>query len=200
MVVIAHDANSIPRFLYTDATGRLYVRLSDGTTDLYIDPVYGSITTENIEHRMTLASNMWLSSYTWIAIPTATSKWIHIKVGASKNAVISWTVSTEAKAWYYLYENPTLTNDGTALLEASVNRQDLGVSVTQVYRDPTITNVGTQLLTGMIGTSAGPRRVGGSTDAAVKWLLKRGESYLLGVNNQDAAAKDINIILFWHET
>ena len=176
-----------------------------GTTDdntvipIHIEPSSKAFQVSRAIHYRVMHSNQWMSHKTFIAIPNANSRWLHVKVHADTNCHLGFKVTTESKAWYYIYENPTLTNDGTAIDRVAINRETPTASQTLVYHTPTITNTGTQLESGMIGGEGRADDSPGTSASAGYWLLKKGESYLIGVNNQDANAKDINVMVSWHE-
>lgn len=199
MVFVAHDAGNEAKYILTDDDGRPLMLLTDGTTTAHIDPESEALTVSRAVHRRVLTSNMWITSYIKVALAAAGSFFLHLKVDATKNAHINFVVQTEAKVSYFLYENPTTTNDGTALTEVCINRQDVGVATMQVFRDPVITANGLLLETGMIGSIGHFTAAGGQADSGAYWLLKKSEEYLIRVDNLDAAAKDIAILLTWHE-
>jgi len=186
--------------LLTDEDGNLKTILTDGTTDIAVCAECQALVVIDADHKMIQDSNMWVSSYLKAGLLAAGSFFIHLKVPADSNPHVSFFISVEAECSWFFYENPTLTNDGTALSEVSVNRQDVGVSGMQVYRDPVITGNGTLLETGKIGGGNRVRAAGGTTQGAGWWLLKKSESYLVRVDNDDGVARDISIAIKWHES
>ena len=199
MVIIAHDDDEIARYLRVDDYGRLYVLLSDGATTAHVDPETGGLTVSRAVHRRVMQSNTWITSYIKVALAAGASFFLHLKVDATLNAHVNFTVQCEAKVYYFFYEDPTLTDDGTALTEVCINRQDVGVATMEVFRDPTITANGLLLETGLIGSVGHFTAAGGQADLGGYWLLEKAESYLIRVDNLDAAAKDIAISVVWHE-
>lgn len=199
MVVITQDANNIPRLLYTDATGRVYVLLSDGTTTANICALCGGLVTQGADAYFVSASNMWESSHKFVAVVAAATCALHIKVDAAANAHGHFVVMSEAKVTIRFYEGPTLTNDGVALTEPCLNRQTIGVAATQCFHTPVYAPAGLLLETGMLGTVGKFDDTGGAQQSHGFWLLKKSTSYLVEVTNNDAAAKDIVITYVWHE-
>jgi len=199
MTIIAKDGNDVARYLYTDAAGNQYVLISDGITTAGIDITSTGIYVESAIHYRIEDSNQWISSYKWAGVLAAADVFFHIKVGANKNPHGVIRISHEAAVTYYLYENPTLTNDGTGLTEVCQNRQTTAVSNTTCFRDPVITANGLQLEIGISGTSGKFTATGQSIENGGYFLLKKSESYLLRVTNDDGAAQDISIAYLWHE-
>jgi len=199
MVTLGHDSDGIVRRLLMDSDGRPYVIIGDGTSDIEIDPDIGGLLVTPIERDLVRDGVVFSTFHTFGAVAAATSKWIHIKLPATHRANMRWRFMSEAKIDYYVYENPTLTNDGTAISVFDMNRSTANTSNVLAYHTPTISNVGTMIDNGMIGTSGFLADSGGSVSQMADWIFKADESYLVGANNNDAAAKDIVIQLVWAE-
>ena len=193
------DADNIVRPIYTDADGRQYVIIGDGTNDIEIDEDIGGLLVTPIEHNLVRDGVVFSTFHSFLLTAAATSKWLHLKIPATHNCHIRWRFMSEAKIDYYIYENPTLTNDGTAISTFDMNRVTANAANVLVYHTPTITNVGTMIDNGMIGTSGFLFDSGGSVSQMEDWILKGNESYLIGANNNDAGAKDFVIQLVWYE-
>jgi hypothetical protein len=199
MVVSGVDSNKNVYPILVDADGRPYVIIGDGTNDIEIDPDVGGLLVTPIEHSLVQDGVVFTCFHSFLLVAAATSKWLHVKIPATHTCHIRWRFMAEAKIDYYIYENPTLTDDGTALTEYDMNRTTANASNIDVFHTPTITNVGTMIDNGMIGTSGFLFDSGGSVSPMEDWLFKASESYLIGANNNDAAAKDIVIQLVWWE-
>jgi len=174
-------------------------KITDGTTTAHIEPSAQAVTVSRAIHKRIEDSIQWNVSYLWGDVPAAGDRYLLLKVAATANPHIGITVMTEAKAEYWLYENPTITNDGTALDEISVNRQDVGVASMTTFRDTTTTALGTLLEIGMLGSPGKFLDIGGSAPTAGYWMLKKSTNYLFRIDNLDAAAKDLAVNVTWHE-
>jgi hypothetical protein len=109
-------------------------------------------------------------------------------------------VLTEIEAEMKIFENPTLTGDGTALTVYSRNRNLTSIAnTTLAYHTPTIAaeGDGTLLRTKHFGTG---RTVGAEARGAHEWLLKQNESYLLRVTNALSSNNWVTVILDWYES
>jgi len=195
--------------LYTDGTNRMpagdaaaraiCVQLSDGVNPVEVDPDIGGLLVTPIERNLVGDGVVFSCFHTFGAVPAATSRWLHVKVPASYVAHMRFRFMAEAKIDYYVYENPTLTGDGTALTEFDMNRTTSNASNVDVFHTPTVSAVGTMIDNGMLGSSGFLTDTGGSISPMRDWIFKESESYLVGANNNDAAAKDIVIQLSWYE-
>jgi len=175
------------------------VIITDGTTDAFVEPSSQGLTTSRAIHKRVDNSNQWIASYRWAAVASAADVFFHIKVGATKNPHGVVRISTGAAITYYVYENPTLTNDGTALDNVNQNRQIVIAPGTACYIDPTITANGFQLEIGTFGTAGKFTATGEQVENGGYFLLKKSEDYLVRVTNDDEAAQDISMAYMWHE-
>lgn len=175
------------------------VIITDGTTDAFIEPSSQGLTTSRAIHKRVDNSNQWIASYRWLAIASGASIFFHIKVGANKNPHGVVRISTGAAVTYYIYENPTLTNDGVALANVCQNRQIVVSPDVACFIDPTITANGTQLEIGTFGTAGKFTATGAQIENGGYFLLKKSESYLIRVTNDDENAQDLSIAYMWHE-
>jgi len=174
-------------------------KITDGTTTAAVDPDLEALLTVPIEHNLVADGVVFSCFYTFGAVAAATSKWLHVKVPATHYAHMRFRFMSEAKIDYYVYENPTLTGDGTALTEFDINRVTANASNVEVFHTPTISAVGTMIDNGMIGTNGFLTDTGGSISPMRDWVFNASESYLIGANNNDAGAKDFVIQLSWYE-
>jgi len=198
-IVRGVDTNEDVYPILTDDDGRQYVIVGDGTSDIEVDPDIGGLLVTPIEHNLVHDGVVFSCFHSFLLTAAATSKWLHVKVPATHIAHMRFRFMAEAKIDYYVYENPTLTGDGTALTEFDMNRVTANASNVEVFHTPGITAVGTMIDNGMIGTSGFLFDSGGSVSPMEDWMFKPSESYLIGANNNDAAAKDFVIQLVWYE-
>jgi len=198
-IVRGVDASEDVYPILTDDDGRQYVIVGDGTSDIEVDPDIGGLLVTPIEHNLVEDGVIFSCFYSYLLVAAATSCWLHVKVPATHRAHIRWRIMAEAKIDYYVYEHPTLAADGTGITEFDMNRTTANASNVDVYHTPNVTAAGTMIDNGMIGTSGFLYDTGGSVSPMRDWIFKASESYLIGANNNDAAAKDIVIQLSWYE-
>ena len=174
--------------------------LTDGITRTGVENTAHALQTSRAVHYRIEHSNGWISSHMWTAVGAASSVYFHIKAGGTSNPHGNFTVSTEAGVTIEFFENPTLTDDGTGLAENCLNRQNTATPNTTCFYTPTVSSDGTLLEIGLVGTSnTGVTDIGSTQTDRGYWILKKNESYLIKVTNNDAATKDIVIAYVWHE-
>ena len=177
--------------------GEVVIKNADGTSTLYLWGS-GAITCTQAVHYRINNSKEWLSSYRWTGVEDAASVYFHIKTLSKMVAHGTITVITDGKAYVDIFEDPTLTDDGTALPEYCMNRKTILFSTTQTFRDPTVTNDGRIIEYGMIGIGGKFTASGGDTSGAY-WYLDDCSSYIIKVTNQSGADIDVVITYQFHE-
>lgn len=185
--------------LLRGVAGWIEVRITDGTTVANVDISSKGLTTSRATHYRVEHSNQWISSVVFPAVDSGDPAILHIKTGGIKNPHGVIRISSAAKVTYYIYENPTLTDNGGALTSVSQNRQSVSAADTDCFHSPTITDNGTLIEIGIFGTAGKFTAVGAQIDNGGYWLFKKSESYLVVVVNDDDAARDISIAYMWHE-
>jgi len=181
----------------TEPSDTQLVLLTDGTNNLYIWGS-GGITTVKAIHWRIKESKEWLASNLWSAVDDGNSVYLHIKTDATKAAHGNVVIESEGKLEVRLFENPTLSDDGTELEDLSLNRETISAAATKVYKDPGVTSDGTEIEVGVLGTPGKFTAAGGDITGGY-WLLKPNEDYLVKVTNIAGAAIDIVIKYGWHE-
>ena len=173
--------------------------ITDGITRAGVESSAHAIQSSRAVHYRIVHSNGWISSHMWTAVASSASVYLHIKAGSTKDPHGNFTVESEAKVTTEFYENPVLTGDGTRLVENCLNRQDQATSVTCCFHTPTVSSDGTLLEINMKGSAGRTLDIGGTITDRGYWILKKDESYLIKVTNNDAGTKDIVISYVWHE-
>jgi len=98
-----------------------------------------------------------------------------------------------------LFENPTVTDNGTALTPLNRNRLSATVSAASIYSGPTVTDDGARIyIDGIVGT--GDKKSTGSTEGiAGEWIVDGGNTYLLKLTNNGAVTISYIYQFFWYE-
>ena len=170
--------------------------ITDGTDDLGIWSS-GGITSIKAVHYRIKNSKEWFSGHCWTAVADGASVYFHIKSGAKTVHGVG-TVSSDAKCYIYLYEAPTLTNNGTGLTEYCMNRETDVSPTAAMFRDPAVSDDGTELACEVLGTAGKFTATGGVVDGAY-WILDHDKSYLIKVTNKSGTNSDISVGYEWHE-
>lgn len=104
---------------------------------------------------------------------------------------------TGAPADIYLYESPTISNNGTLISLINKNRNSSLVPCTLIYHTPTVSVNGTQLSYHLIN---GAKQSGGSNDNFEdEWVLNRNTKYLLLITNNSVSTETLGFKFFWYE-
>ena len=130
------------------------------------------------------AAKYWL-----VKTPNTTTR-IHLifKTILSKNGTVEF------------FENPTITDNGSALTACNNDRNSANTATLLCYYDPTVTDDGTRLNVNVMGTDgtgvAGSS--GGNTQREDEFVLKQNEDYIIKVTveNNDTRASNC---LKWYE-
>lgn len=111
-----------------------------------------------------------------------------------------WTVSAEnGPLSITLYENPTVTDNGSQLSPLNMNRFSDNTSNMDMYKSPTVTSTGTLLNTDTMFNS---RRdgAGSTSDFPLEWILKTGNTYLVRITNTSNGTIDVSFNTEWYHT
>ena len=99
-----------------------------------------------------------------------TTKWAHWQLVAQSTGFCRIDV----------YENPTVSDAGTAVTAWNRNRNSATAATTVVTHTPTANPLGTKMITKYIGSATlGPGAVGGETRGDSEFILKQNEQYLV---------------------
>lgn len=162
------------------------VRIVDSAGNVYEDAIPSRcMPTIEIDHFFTHAGATFSCSGNGV-VTSLSSKYYHIKTGANVVHLIHYDfVSTLANADVILFENPTITDDGTPMAVHNKNRISGKTPTVQSFIDPTVTGggEGTELEHDKM---VGGKQSGGATfdEGGYEWVLKANSSYLLKyINN-----------------
>lgn len=181
-----------------DAIARpIFTKITDGTYTLGLWENGGITAFTPVAYRIR-NSREFFCCHCFDDVADAADVFIHIKVDSTVSCHGNLIIEAEAKTKVFLYENPTTTDDGTALTELSMNRETLGTPVSDLFHTPTVGADGTLLECGLIG-SAGKFTSSGGAEVGAYWAFKPNEEYLVKMTNESGAAADICFKYRWHE-
>jgi hypothetical protein len=160
------------------------VKVVDSSGNVYQDAILSRcMPTVDIDHFFTHAGATFSNSDTATVTQLSFKDFLIITPAVSESHLITFHMtSTQANAEVVIYEEPTTTDNGTALTLFNKNRNSVKVAETLVYRDPTVTVVGTQLEHDLI---VGGKQSGGLdfSESGEEWVLKASTKYLIRYNN-----------------
>jgi len=140
-------------------------------------------------HKFTMAAG----TVAYLRLKTSATKYTHYR-----NEKIS---TSGDKLTVELFEAPTITAAGTAIVPVNHNRLCGIASHTTVTHTPTVTGVGTPLYASYLGggTGQGQARSGDVITEQNEWVLKRDTEYLIRLTNGSSAENIVQINPIWYE-
>lgn len=92
-----------------------------------------------------------------------------------------FAISSSAQCVVELFENPTVSADGSEITPVNHHRTSTYASRVEVYSDPTVTDDGDRLNVAGIGSTGGSVKIGGVARNNAEWDLIPGTLYLIRV-------------------
>jgi len=178
-------------------SGAANVNITNGTTNMYIWPS-GAVTTAMAVHYRIRESKEFMAFYDWADIADGGTVNLHISTGTAKTAHGNLIVESDVRTKISLYENPSLSSNGTAVTAYCMNREIDGTAVTSVYHTAVVGTAGTKLECGMLG-AAGKFSVAEGDITGAYWLMDAGESYILEMVNNSGTTSNMCVKYQWHE-
>jgi hypothetical protein len=188
------QTNPLPiKSMITDEFGGLSPALGDEYfkgAQIVIDPAHheihcgDSISTTYVED---LGNGVTRDILIKIPTPEITEKRYHF----------TFDVVSEGEADVSLYENTTVSADGTGINSKNRNRHDPVVAENEVpmFHTPTVTGEGTLLERMHWGSGRG---VGGEQRGGQEWILKYGQNYMLRITNATTTNNYISVIINYY--
>jgi hypothetical protein len=105
----------------------------------------------------------------------------------------------DIKLW--IYESPTLTDNGTQQTPINMNFASGNTSVLSLYSDPTITDNGTKKVSTYFPLSGGGANTSPEKGSIASGrVLKANTTYLFRLQNLDNSSCDFGINFIWHDS
>lgn len=125
--------------------------------------------------------------FDYTVITPNTTKWAHFVLEAV----------SESEMCVQMYEDPTLSANGTAMVEYNKNRNSSKTATTQVLYTPTVTSVGTTVI--FEDQWGSGRKIGGGSRGVEEWILKQDTKYLVRFTNLTTNANFLSVHFNWYE-
>jgi hypothetical protein len=170
-----------------------------------IDEVTGALVVINVPHHEVHESEMFMASRkSPDGAPIADDANLDIlfRVGAAVNAHTVMAIAAGGDAELSLYENPTVTLDGTPLARVNMDRSRVRIATSLAFHTPTIGAVGTLLFNFFSPGGTGGNSAGGTGIIArpgTEWILRAGVDYLLRSINRAGNAQPMSDLIQWYE-
>lgn len=166
-----------------------------------IDENTGQIINIDTIHARVHAGQMFQADY--MATGVANSGTIEMLVKCPVGSVVhmAFEVGAGGDAKLELFENPTVTVDGTSIAATNRNRRSSLVANATVFHTPTTTADGTALIPHgiLVPGGSGGNSAGGQNEGFAEWVLKADEDYLIRLTNVSGTAQALGIELEWYE-
>lgn len=172
------DGTFLHRKATVDSFGQLYSRPTD------------------IDHDNIHSGNAFSFSVLNAALAAGAELVVLLTIGAGKEGHLRINASSDGPATLRFLEKPTTSGTGTTLALLNRNRIINRAATHSAVSGVTITGVGTQLFIRRLPGSSGgffSPGSGSAFDANDEWVLKPGNTYAIGVTNNDTGPESVSI-------
>lgn len=121
-----------------------------------------------------------------------------VRVPAGKAAHLRSQASVGGNCRLFMYQGPTVTDDGTAVARHNRNLFSSNESNTLVFSGPTTSALGTLLPDGIIPGGIKGAGSGAQAGSFEEWVLPPGD-YLVRLTNISGGVQPVSIALDWYE-
>lgn len=121
---------------------------------------------------------------------------IHMKVTNPMH--LREIIGTEGTVHVFLFEGPTVSEDGTEITCYDRNRVSANPPTTEVFHTPTTSADGTELASMVLPGGSKNQATGSLSTGREEWILDAG-SYMLRLTNKSGGAADIAVQLDFYE-
>ena len=177
------------------AANPIVVQLGDGTTEAEIDPL-GYLTTIDIEHHKVHEGKHFFLK-TWQDVGQGNTVYFMFRTPNTSTRIHARAhIAGEVEFTIGLYENPTLTADGTPVTMLNNDRNSANTPSLLAFSGPTVTDDGTPLRLTKIGSN---RDDTVSPGANYEIIAKQNEEYLFKITNDANTTGWIDVDFWYYE-
>jgi len=176
------------------------VIVTDGTNNIAVDSIDSSIGTITSAHIKVHQGNFYNISKLFENVADDSNAEILLKVGSNKKLHFTTIVTVGGTSHVYLYESPTVSDNGTQLAIYNMNRSSSNTSDATAYYSPTVASAGTELSSVLAEGGTGPKAIGSQARNDGEWILEKSTDYLIRVTNKSGAVNDISIEIAFYES
>ena len=170
----------------------------DTDNSIWIDS-NGALPIFDVERRRAYLSKQFFVSHRWTNVPDGTAKYLHFKTPSTMVDLV-FTTMVSGEVLIDLFENPSLSDDGTELSIFCTNRENPTTTEAKAYIDPSVTSEGTCIETTVIGSPGKFTLTGGIAAGYGYWYLKSNTSYLSKIKNVSGSTTDIAVAVTFFVT
>lgn len=167
------------------------------TRELPLDPISGHVSVIETDHTQLHGGRAFHFSDTIESITDGSSQ-DYLYTATSGVHLRFWMISANAgPVTIGLYENPTVSSNGTEQTVYNMNRFSSKPTTLTLYAGPTVSSVGTLLEQDTLFNSK-KDGAGATTDNPLEWILSSQNTYLVRVTNSSSATIDIAFKTQWY--
>lgn len=155
-----------------------------------------ALATTSMRHCKVSDGKLFCASKVWVDVVDDALATYLIKCHVDYHIIIYFEFSAAAAATIEIFETPTISANGTAVVPRNMNRNFTDTLNTLVYHTPTISADGTLL--SQIGVGSG--KTGSGTGEMIHWHLKEGLGYYVKMTNVSGAVNTISAAIKFFET
>ncbi len=123
------------------------VIITDGTSSSIVDSIDSGLNIIKTAHQKVHDGNFYNTSKLFENVADDSSVDVLVKVGSNKKLHFTTVITVSGESFVYFYENPTISDNGTAMNIVNMNRGSSNTSDANIYYSPTVTSVGTSVTT-----------------------------------------------------
>lgn len=171
--------------------------IDDSVVEIKADPFSGSLSFMESEHVRIHAGDGFGLSGLITGLASAATFYLYINPSIATHWRDYSLKADGGPVQIELFENPTVTADGSLLTSYNRNRFSTHTASVDIYSGPTVTLDGTRIYIDALYTTGAK---GGETEGVpLEWILNSARTYLLKITNNDANATDMVYQFFWYE-
>lgn len=118
-----------------------------------------------------------------------------IKAPADKEVHLQWALTSSGSLVMEMYENPTVSDNGTQITASRLNRGSNKSDPDYVFHTPTVSDNGKLLSTEYNGGT--PSQKGSDAHEGSEWLIPAGESILIKCTT--SSNENVHVVFEWYE-
>jgi len=164
-----------------------------------VDATANALVTQNMVHKQIHNGIAFEADYVSESVADDETIEMLISTDASQSVHIRFQAGVGGDARIQIFENPTVTDNGTAITPVNRNRTSANTAVTSVYHTPTTSADGTILADHLAPGGGTGKSTGAIATSFEEYILKSSEDYLFRVTNISGSNNPLSISVAFYE-
>lgn len=164
-----------------------------------IDPFTEHLVTIDTVHARVHAGEMFQADWVEEGVVNDGPIEILIRVPAGGGAHMAFSGEAGGDARFYIFEGPTITENGEAIVPINRNRRSSNVTTVTAFHTPTLTNDGAQLSNILVAGGSGGNSAGGDNESFAEWILDADQDYLVRLVNISGTAQNLGLEIDFYQ-